>query len=245
VGDLTRTDERYFYGDDESQFIDIARPIEDSHGTIVSYHGGYWRDTYGLDLHHPIVDHCVELGWTVVNVEYRRLAPGGPPAWEAMSADVVQAAMLAEEIATGGPLISLGHSAGGHLALWVAAQADTDINAVVALAPVANLMATDERQLSDHVTRQLLGVSAVDEPETYRQASPLHLLPLGIPQLVVHGPADQHVPYEMSADYVDAARSLGDTVSLVNSEGVDHFNVIDPTHRVWRTIDAFLDSQRP
>lgn len=237
--------ERRPYGDHRSQFVDIARPNGESYGVILSLHGGYWRDTYGLDLHEPIVDHCTDRGWTVVNAEYRRITAGEPAVWEAMASDVHQGAMIARGIAGAAPLISLGHSAGGHLALWVAAQREVAIDAVVALAPLTDLVAADQQLLSDRAVTELFGVDSDAAPALYEEASPLHRLPLGVPQLIVHGPDDEHVPYEMTADYVEAARSFGDDVSFVSSPDIDHFNVIDPTHSLWRDVDAFLEAQRP
>ena len=162
-----------------------------------------------------------------------------------MASDVHQAAMIARGVAGAAPLVSLGHSAGGHLALWVAAQREVAIDAVVALAPVTDLVAADQQLLSERATMELFGVGADDDPSLYEQASPRHRLPLGVPQLIVHGPTDDAVPYEMVVDYVETARSLGDDVIFVNDSDIDHFNVIDPTHPLWRGVDAFLEVQRP
>lgn len=245
MDDLNLYIERRSYGEHESQFVDIARPVGDPVGTIVSFHGGYWRAAYGLELHDAIVHHCVGLGWTVVNTEYRRISPDAAGVWEDMASDVLRAAAIGRELSGATPMVALGHSAGGHLALWVAAQAETKFDAVVALAPVTDLIDADARRLSDHVTLELLGVEVAVDPDRYRRASPLHLLPLGSAQLVVHGPNDEHVPYDMVADYVAAARSLGDEVTFANDTDIDHFNVIDPTHTVWRAVDDFLAAQRP
>lgn len=242
MDDLSYNTERRFYGDDESQFVDIASPLGEPRGVIVSYHGGYWRAAYGLDLHDRIVEHCVGLGWAVVNAEYRRIEPGTAGVWNAMANDVLCAAAVAETIPVDGPLVALGHSAGGHLALWVAAQDKINVDAVIALAPVADLVGADRRQLSDHVTLDLLGFSATDEPLAYEAASPMHLLPLGIPQLVMHGPSDDRVPFAMAEEYVNAARVAGDDVTFATGEEIDHFTVIDPAHPRWREVDAFLDS---
>ena len=92
---------------------------------------------------------------------------------------------------------------------------------------------------------ELFGVGADDDPPLFEDASPLHRLPLGVPQLIVHGAADENVPYEMAADYVEAARSLGDEVTFVNNPEIDHFDVINPSHPLWRDVDSFLEAQRP
>lgn len=230
------------YGSLRDQFVhryDASDPI----GTVVSIHGGYWRATYALDLHDSIANHLVERGWTVLNIEYRRVEPDGPNIWAEMSSDVRDACALAQN--EPGPTVALGHSAGGQLALWAAAQPDIAIDAVVALAPVSDLFLADGLELSDHATTGLFGASAAERPDLYASASPLYLLPLGIPQLVVHGRVDDDVPYDMAPSYLEAAELSGDDVTLINPKTVDHFHVIDPTHNVWRDIDAWMDEQAP
>jgi acetyl esterase/lipase len=227
------------YGELPDQFVHIYRPDGESCGTIVSIHGGYWREKYALDLHIPLAEHLAKHGWTVINIEYRRIEPDGPAVWPEMSSDVLDACALAD--AEPGPTIAIGHSAGGQLALWAAAQPSVSIDAVVALAPVSDLFLADGLELSNHATKALLGDSAADRPDLYATASPLYLLPLGVPQLVVHGHADTDVPYEMAPDYVEAANNAGDEVTLIDPKTVDHFHIIDPTHAVWRDIDAVLD----
>lgn len=243
MDDLVQT-RRQHYGDHPSQFVDISTPVDQPIGTIVSYHGGYWRAKYGLELHDPIVEHCVGRGWTVVNTEYRRVEPESTGVWADMSTDVVAAARIARDLSSG-PLIALGHSAGGQLALWLAAQRDPAIDAVVALAPVTDLFHADRLASSDHATAELFGAPAAEAPDRYRAASPLHLLPLGVPQLLVHGPLDASVPYESASAYVEAAHAAGDDVTLIDPPDIDHFDVINPEHVVWRHVDGFFEAQRP
>lgn len=238
--------QRKTYGDDPSQFVDLYMAddhiAEHARGTVLSIHGGYWRQKYGLDLNVPIAEHLATQGWTVANIEYRRVQPNGDGAWHEMSADVLDAIALIED--QPGPLVALGHSAGGQLALWAAAQAETTIDAVVALAPVSDLFLADGLELSDHATKELFGTSAAERPDLYAIASPLYLLPLGIPQLIVHGQKDEDVPFDMATEYTETAEAAGDRVELIDPKSVDHFNVIDPTHEVWRKIDLWLDGVR-
>ena len=80
-----------------------------------------------------------------------------------------------------------------------------------------------------------------EHPERYEAASPARLLPIGVPQLVVHGDADANVPCEMSVDYVAAAMAAGDDVDLATIPGADHFAVIDPTHNAWKIQLGWLE----
>ncbi len=249
------------YGPDASQYLRFQRPAGHMIGTAILIHGGYWRDRYGLGLMDPMVDHLVASGWEVANIEYRRLAepdahrPGADRdgIWPEMSSDVLSAIHAVNEPrdgapdptrrhgpdASAGPVVAIGHSAGGHLALWAGATS-SGIDAVVALAPVADLVAADRLSLSDGVVRRLLGADSTARPDLYRAASPRALLPLGLPQLIVHGGADDAVPQEIGIAYATAATDAGDEVELLAPADVDHFHIIDPDHPVWETIDHRL-----
>ena len=248
--------ERLLYGDDPSQFIDRYQPNTEPLGTIISIHGGYWRATYGLDLNAPLSLHLAHSGWTVINIEYRRIAPAQTTVeescsgsdqrararvgvWDDMSSDVWTACGLA----TNGtrPIVAVGHSAGGQLALWAAAQHDLTIDAVIALAPITDLIACDELELSNGAAASLFGGSSAELPDAYRSASPRHLLPLGVPQMLVHGTGDEDVPHSFAIGYIRDALRAHDDVSLVDPADISHLDLIDPTHDVWRTIDAQLD----
>lgn len=246
MDNLSKRPPRSHYGDDADQFVEISHPAGEPVGTVISIHGGYWRSPYGLDLHDPIVEHCVGLGWVVVNIEYRRMSPDdqtqdstGEVGWEELSSDVKRALAVATDEAK--PTVVIGHSAGGQLALWAGAQDDLSVDAVVALAPVADLFLADALELSEHATKALFGTTGAERPDLYASASPVNLVPLGIPQLVIHGRADENVPIEMAVEYVETAQLCGDAVEFSDPAGVDHFNVIDPKHAVWRTVDKFLD----
>ena len=231
-------DARVVYGDHPDQFVDLWLPAEAPIGTIILIHGGYWRDVYGLDLFDPLATHLAQRGWAVLNIEYRRIAHDtAPPVWSDMAADVLSTTKIAQAH----PVVAVGHSAGGQLALWLGAQ-DSGVDAVVALAPVADLRAADALNLSGGAVRALLGGSATELPARYDAASPKALLPLGIPQLVVHGDADESVPQHISIDYANAARAAGDDVTLLAPAGVDHMQIIDPDDDTWRLIDDQLTS---
>jgi len=182
-------------------------------------HGGFWRDRYSFSLMDGLCADLAARGWEAWNVEYRRLGSG--TAWDEMAADLRAAAEQAA------PEVAVGHSAGGHLALWVAAEGL--VPAAVGQAPVSDLAAAEP--LSGGVVAEL-GAPA--------EASPRARLPLGARQLIVHGTDDPDVPVEMSRDYVAAARAAGDDVTYSERPGEGHFEHIDAGSGAWRDVIAWL-----
>jgi dipeptidyl aminopeptidase/acylaminoacyl peptidase len=124
-------------------------------------------------------------------------------------------------------VISIGHSAGGHLAFWLATR-NKRLAGAISLAGVVDLRRAWELQLSNTVVADFLGGSPQDVPDRYDFASPIEQLPLGIPQKLFHGTADPSVPLEISERYVHTAQLRGDDAELIVLEGASHFDVVDP-----------------
>jgi acetyl esterase/lipase len=219
---------RRSYGPHPDQWVDV-RAVRDARAVVVVIHGGFWRARYGADLMDPLCDDLATRGYRAWNVEYRRVGGGG--GWPSTFEDVETAMRAAA--AEGTPLVTLGHSAGGHLALWAAARCGADL--AVAQAGVTDLREAWERGLSSRAAGELLGGSPDEVPERYAAASPAELLPLGLRQLVVHGRRDDIVPPELSRTYVERARAAGDDVELVEcDEG--HFECLEPASESWAAI---------
>ena len=145
----------------------------------------------------------------------------------------------------------IGHSAGGHLALWTAARhrlppgtawhrADGPrVLGVVALAPVAALARADGEDVGEGAVAELVGGDHTSHRERYSLVDPSALTPSGVPTVVIHGADDQQVPVGHSRSYVDDARAAGDDIRLVELDGVEHFGLIDPLSPAW---PALLDA---
>lgn len=204
---------RVRYADHPDGFCDVHG--EGGRRALV-LHGGFWRERYDLTLMDALCADLAERGWEAWNAEYRRLGSGA--SWPEMSADVRAAAELAAAE------VAIGHSAGGHLALWLAAEGL--VERAVGQAPVSDLAAASP--LSDRVVSQL---------NANREASPRHRLPLGRPQLVVHGTLDDCVPVEMSRNYAAAA---GVEVTYMERDGEGHFEHLDPRSGAWADVLAWL-----
>ncbi len=210
-------------------------------GTAVLLHGGYWRAPWAADLMHPLVPAFVERGWRVVVPEYRRIGTGG--GWPE-TADDVGAALAGRDTWPGdgaGPLVLVGHSAGGHLALLHAGAAD----AVVGLAPVTDLVRGYAEGIGGGAVAELMGSSPDADPSAYAAASPRQRAWPTCPVLVVHGTDDARVPVEHSSDYAAAARADGAPVELVEPASLDHMALIDPDAPHWAHVHDWLDRVAP
>ena len=216
------------YGPHVDQIVDV-RDTADPRAVVVVLHGGFWRAAYGADLMNALCDDLAARGYTAWNVEYRRLGSGG--GWPETFDDVEAATRRATDV--GLPVVTLGHSAGGHLAVWAGARCGAAL--AVSQAGVLDLEDAWRRGLSSRAAGQLLGGSPDEVPERYAAASPAARLPLGVRQLLVHGRVDDTVPVEMSRAYTVRAREAGDQVDLVETDE-GHFDCLDPGSESWAAI---------
>ncbi len=235
---------RVDYGPDPSQFAELTRPDGTSRGVVVVIHGGFWRSSYDLSLGRPLVPSLVAAGWTTWNLEYRRVGsgPGGGGGAPATLDDVAAGldALAAVDDLDVSTVVTLGHSAGGHLATWAAARGrfgfpdEVPVTAVISQAGVLDLRSADAAGLGGGAVEAFLGHPAgVGD----RGADPIQQVPLDVPVRCVHGRADDTVPLSQSEGYVAAALAAGGDARLVTVDG-DHFAVIDPDSVAWsRTLE--------
>lgn len=200
------------YGEHEDQELDLRRPGPAAPLAIV-LHGGFWRAGFARDTTAALAVGLTRAGWATANVEYRRLGAG---AYRELLDDVCAAARGLDAA------VAIGHSAGGHLALWLAAKGG--VRAAVALGGVCDLAAAERDHLGEDAVRELFGGPACAD------ADPAQLLPLGVPQVLVHGVHDDTVPVEHARDYAARARAAGDDCRLVELGDAGHFDVIDPLY---------------
>jgi acetyl esterase/lipase len=216
------------YGEHPSQVAELFEPAGEPRGAAVLIHGGFWRAGYDRHLMDELCRDLVARAWAAWNLEYRRLGNGG--GWPETFDDVE--AGIGAIGASNTLLLAIGHSAGGHLALWAAAR--RLVTHAVAQAGVVDLAEAARLGLSGGVVDELV------PPELYDRASPGAMLPLGVPQLLVHGEDDDTVPVAMSRAYHAAAVAAGDDVSLVTLPGVGHFEHLDPASDAWRAVVEWL-----
>ena len=241
----------YAYGDGPEQFATLAVPATPGpHPVVVLIHGGFWRAAYGLDLMEPLAADLVGRGYAAWNIEYRRVGQSGG-GWPGTLDDVAAAIDYLADVAANGVDLDLsrvsvvGHSAGGHLALWAAGRGALDrgapgaepvveVAAAVGLAPVTNMrMGADER-VGNGAVLDFLGGSPGEFPDRYAVAEP-NLT--GVARYaVIEGDADDIVPERF------ARPDRSGDVNFVLIPGADHFDVIDPRHEAWAAAVAELAS---
>ena len=205
---------------------------------------------YGLTYMGHLSAALAAAGVATWSVEYRRIGNQGG-GWPGTFEDVSRAADHLRTIAKTHPLdldrvIAVGHSAGGHLALWLAARKilpkDSPVHradplllrGVVSLAGITDLRRAGTA--CDANVPELMGGSASDKTAIYDQASPIELLPLGIPSAIVQGSIDPIIPLAMAEDYAIAAKKKGDDAKLILIEKAGHFEVVDPKSSAWEAV---------
>ena len=228
------------YGADPSQLVELTVPDAEPRGVVVVIHGGFWKAAYDLELGRPLAADLVERGWAALNIEYRRVGPPGsgggggvPQTLDDVRAAVATLDDAGLDLAT---VVTLGHSAGGHLATW-AAHASGRVTHVISQAGVLDLVAADRDGLGSGAVRAFLGHPAGTADA---EVDPRQQLPLGVPVWCVHATGDDIVPVSQSREYVAAATAAGGSAELVEVEG-DHFVVIDPASDAWRRTVAILE----
>jgi acetyl esterase/lipase len=217
------------YGEHPDQVLDLREPGGPGpHPVAIVLHGGFWRAGFARENTTALAVALTAAGWTTANVEYRRLGPGR---YRELLDDVAAAARGLEAS------LAIGHSAGGHLALWLAARGGAA--AAVALGGVCDLGAAARAHLGGDAVQELLGGGPEDAPAAFAEADPARLLPLGAKQLLVHGLHDDRVPIEHARDYAELARAAGDDCRVLELEDADHFDVVDPRYAGFtRILDA-------
>jgi acetyl esterase/lipase len=240
---------RHAYGPHPAQFGELSRPAGASAGAVVVIHGGFWRARYDLSLGRPLAADLVRRGYTVWNLEYRRVGGGG--GWPATFLDVAAGIDALDDLDVDtSAVVAVGHSAGGHLGVWAAGRsrlaADAPgagprvaVTGVVAQAGVLDLVRCAQDAVGGTAAPDLMGGTPEDLPDRYRAGDPLAAVPIPATVLCVHSRGDTNVPYAQSVGYVDAATRAGAAATLHETHG-DHFTLIDPSSSDWAVVVGAL-----
>jgi acetyl esterase/lipase len=237
-----RPDLRLIYGSDPNQFMDLRVPASEHKRSplVMNIHGGFWRAKYNLDHAGHLCAALTAKGLATANLEYRRVGNEGG-AWPGTFSDVRSAYQYLIQNADKydfdtRKVAVMGHSAGGQLALCLAAH-ESQVRAVISLAGVVDLKRTYELHLSHDAVVEFLRGTPAEVPEHYREADPMQLSIGKASQWLIHGASDDTVPSAFSRDYVARKQSARENVHLVEIAGADHFDLIDPRSNAWKQVE--------
>ncbi|BCB90931.1 alpha/beta hydrolase [Phytohabitans suffuscus] len=233
---------RIAYGPGPEQYGELRLPpgADQPAPVAVLLHGGFWRSVWAADLMDALAADLAARGFAAWNLEYRRPDRHG---WTATVSDVAAGLAALSDVAGASSLdldriAVLGHSAGGQLALRVAADHGR-VALAVPLAGVLDLAGGDGRGIGTGAVTAALGGPRYEVPEVYAASDPMARVPVGVPQLVVTGAGDDLDLIDFNRRYVAAARAAGDDVRYIEEPG-DHFAVIDPAAPLWQTTAEAL-----
>ena len=241
-------DDRVGYGADPNQFVEVRLPrAKGPHPALINIHGGFWRAKYDLTHAGHLCEAVRAQGVATFNVEYRRVGNEGG-GWPGTFADIRAAFRFVRQDSKFNlkvdRLVVMGHSAGGELALCLAAH-ETSLQRVISLAGVVDLKKAFGLHLSNDAVVEFLGGKPEAVPEHYREADPMEI---GIPQArqwLLHGTEDDTVPPEFSRDYAkyktsakNAPSGKIEDVTLLEIPHAGHFDLIDPASEAFQQVAA-------
>ena len=258
-----RADHRIHYGPGEYQFGDLRLPAAAKGPVplVIFVHGGWWKSAYDLTYAGHLCAALKSVGVATWSIEYRRVGSTGG-GWPATFQDVAAGCEYVATLAKNYPLdlnrvIAMGHSAGAHLAFWLAGrchiseaspiyapQPKVALHGVIALAGAVDLRLTCDLSgyftfaHDKHEVYSLMGGPPSEFQDRYRAANPGDLLPLGVPQVLIQGSEDDQIPPELPGRWADMARRQGDTVTITMIPSANHFDVVDPQSKVWAVVQA-------
>lgn len=235
-------DRRLVYGKAPQHFIDVRMPsAKPPVGAIMNIHGGFWRAAYDLTHAGHLCAAFSQVGYATFNVEYRRVGDAGG-GWPASLEDVSRAYSYIQQQYSWDSLIVMGHSAGGQLALALAAQ-EPRVTQAVSLAGVLDLHRAYDLHLSDDAVVDFLGGAPQQVPQRYQEASPT-CLNIAAHQLVITGDSDDVVPPSFSRGYSAQKQKVGEKLDFIEIPLAGHYDLIDPRTEAFAKILEALEKFR-
>jgi acetyl esterase/lipase len=242
---------RIAYGTAPAQVVELFLPKEGKAAfpVVVLVHGGCYLAEYeGLAQTSGLAADLATRGYAVWNVEYRKLGEAGA-GYPGVYLDIADAMdLLSVEAPKRGMdpkrVIAVGHSAGGHLALWAASRANLPrgsqlwraaplkLQAVISLGGIGDL----KRDAGMFAGACGPSIAEVAPPRTHPETSPAELLPTGVAVTMIHGEFDHVMPFDTGEAYAARVRAAGDSARAVRIKGAGHFDPVMPATEAWRTV---------
>jgi dipeptidyl aminopeptidase/acylaminoacyl peptidase len=241
-------DQRIPYGSDPNQFFDLRVPKNKGpHSLLINVHGGFWRAKYDLAHAGHLCAALTSKGVATANLEYRRVGNDGG-GWPNTFADIRSAYHFLRQHAhaqyfDSQKIVVMGHSAGGQLALCLAAH-ESSVMRVISLAGVIDLRRAYQLHLSNDAVVEFLRGTPSEVPDHYREADPMQLAIPQSRQWLIHGSVDDIVPPAFSRDYVASKQKRPgkqkEDVHLLEIAAADHFDLIDPRSKAWKQVEQTI-----
>lgn len=239
-------DSRVAYGSDPNRFVDLRLPKggRGPYPVVINVHGGFWRARYNLDHAGHLCAALTASGMATANLEYRRVGNEGG-GWPGTFSDIRAAySFLVQNAAQHHfdpqKVLVIGHSAGGQLAVCLAAHGPS-VTRVVSLAGVVDLKRAYKLHLSNDAVVEFLHGTPGEVPDHYREADPMELSVPHARQVLIHGSGDEDVPTAFSRDYVSAKQKrtgkAQEDARLVELPGTTHMDLIDPRSKAWKRVE--------
>lgn len=250
------------YGDAAMQFGELRLPVtsnDDPLPLVIIIHGGCWVTAFAdyrfMDNFSAAI---TELGYATWNIEYRAIGTGGE--WPVIFQDVSQAIDYVEILAQSYAIdttkvVIIGHSAGGHLALWAASRQQIPsssvlyksnpltVKGVISLAGIANVLGTNS---CNTLANDVIGLPITEYNNNLfsrlNETSPLQMLPTNTSTILISGSDDTIVPPTMGDEYFTNAIAVTDNSSHTILQGFDHFDLIDPNNSQWSFYEDSLEN---
>ncbi len=235
-------DARIPYGPDANQFGEIRVPkTKGPFPVVMNIHGGFWRAKYDLAHAGHLCAALTAKGIATWNIEYRRVGNKGG-GWPGSFEDVRNAYRYLAQIRQKynldpAKLVVMGHSAGGQLAVCLAAH-EASVKNVLSLAGVLDLQQAYTLHLSNDAVVEFMGGKPSEVPEHYREADPMReSMSHSTVQWLIHGAGDDTVPSTFSREYAQAKKSAGEDVHYLEISTAGHFDLIDPRSNAWQKVE--------
>ncbi|MFM9828650.1 MAG: alpha/beta hydrolase family protein [Sphingomonas sp.] len=250
------------YGDDAYQKVDLWLPTgHGPHPVVLMVHGGCWQtEIADRTLMNWVANDLRTRGIAVWNIDYRGVdRPGG--GYPGTFADTAAAADLLSARAADFNLdtrrvVAIGHSAGGHLALWLAARRGLPASSVLYRAhplPIAHAISlgglpdleavanSPDNGCGTDVIKRLVGTPSATHRNVFRDTSVTRLLPIRVSQTLINGDNDKIIPIRLGTSYVEKAAAAGDSATLIRLPQTGHVELIAPESAAWAATRTAID----